>query len=359
MATQIRAARAKSRMAARVKLTPYESDQVAQIAAWKSQSPNPVNEILRRITLPGANLIEKVIPEAPVRAAIEQTFRLAALLASKQDIKRRAGVNDLGDLRKRPLEDCDHLAIQMGIFSQVFATAEGAITGAGGVLTTLIDIPLLFVLSLWTILRIGHCYGYPLAQPRDRHFVLGVLIAAMSGTLETKKKRLDDLHELEDLLIEETQEEIIAEEVLSFLFQLEILAGIPGIGTLSGAALNLISIRRVENTARRIFQERWLKDSGKVQSIAAAEVHARDVARGWAGALGRLAYSGCYSIGFGAALPASILAPLFSSEDNAALRGIRDGRHHATASVGGVLNRATARVPRGARARRRAARALT
>jgi hypothetical protein len=306
-----------------------------------------------------ANLLEKVIPNAPVRAAIEQAFRLAAQLARKQDIKRRAGVNDLGDLKKKLLQDCDRVAIQMGIFSQVFATAQGAITGAGGVLTTLVDIPLLFVLSLWTILKIGHCYGYTLEKPRDQHFVLGVLIAAMSGTLETKKKRLDDLHELEDLLIEDTQEEIIAEEVLSILFQLEIFEGIPAIGTLSGAALNLIAMRRVENTARRIFQERWLKDTGKVQSIAAVEVHERDVARGWAGALGRLGYSGCYCIGFGVALPASILASLFSSEDDAALRGIRDGRHHATASAGRALDRATARVSRGARARRRAAPALS
>ena len=192
-------------------------------------------------------------------------------------------------------------------------------------MTTLLDVPILFVMSLWTILRIGHCYGYALDQRRDRHFVLGVLIAAISGSLETKRQRLDDLHELESLLLEETQEDIVAEEVLSILFQLEIFGEIPGVGALSGAFLNLTFMRRVENTARRVFQERWLRDGGKVRSIAPAEAHARDLAGGWAGALGRLAYSGCYCAGFGVALPVTIVASLFSSQDNAMVRGVRDG----------------------------------
>ena len=72
-------------------------------------------------------------------------------------------------------------------------------------------------------------------------------------------KRLDELHDLEDLLITETQEEIVSEELLSVLFQLEVFGGIPAIGAISGAALNLAFMRRVNNTVRRVFQERWLQ----------------------------------------------------------------------------------------------------
>ncbi len=273
MAAQIKAARAKSRAPARVQLTAYQSDQIAQIAAWKSRPPNPLSEILDRVTLPTAKLVEKIIPDVAVRFAIERSFELAVLLAGQEEIKRRGGVNDLSDLQKKQLEDCDRLALQTGIFSQVFSTVQGAVTGTGGALTTLIDIPLLFVLSLWTILKIGHCYGYPLDQRRDRHFILGLLITAISETSELRKQRLDDLHELEELLIEETQQEILAEEIMSILFLLEVFDGIPGIGAISGAILNLSFMRRVENTARRVFQERWLKDTGKVRSIAPAPVH--------------------------------------------------------------------------------------
>jgi EcsC protein family len=329
MTTRIKKARTKSRMPARVQLTDYEADQVRQIAFWKSRPPNPVAEIFRRITLPGAKLAKKVVPDALVRTAIDQTFELAERLVGKEDATRRAGVEDLSDLHKKPLEACDRLALQTGVSSQVFATAEGAATGAGGILTTLLDIPLLFILSLRTIIKIGHCYGYPLNQRRDRHFVIGALIAALSGTLEMRRKRLDELHELEDMLIADTQEELLSEELLSILFQLEVFEGIPGIGAISGAVLNLAYMRRVDNTARRVFQERWLRDNGKVRSIAPATVHSRDLAIGWAGALRRAAYSGCYTAGFGLALPVCVLASLFGAIDNPVMQGVRDGAHDA------------------------------
>ncbi len=313
MATQIKTARAKPRAQARAKLTAYESDQIRQIAAWKSRPPNPLGEILRRVTLPGAKLLEKLIPDKLVRVAIDESFRLALGLAGQEEIKRRGGVRNLKDLQNKPLEHCDQLARQTGVFSQVLATAEGAATGAGGALTTLVDMPLLFILSLWAIVKIGHCYGFPLDQRKDRHFLLGVLIAGLSGTPATKRQRLDNLHELEDLLVEETQQDIVAEELVSVLFQLEIFDEIPGIGIISGALLNLSFMGRVERTARRVFQERWLRETGKVQSIAPAPVHARDVADGWIGALGRAAYSGLYFAGFGVALPGAVLGSLFST----------------------------------------------
>jgi hypothetical protein len=76
---------------------------------------------------------------------------------------------------------------------QVFATAQGGLTGAGEILTTLIRVPCLFILSLWTILKIGHCYGYPLDELRNRYFALELLIAAISATPEAKKRWLDGL----------------------------------------------------------------------------------------------------------------------------------------------------------------------
>ncbi len=307
MAAQIKASRVKPRSPAQVRMTSYESDQVSQIAAWKSRAPGPIAEFSRKITQPGAKLIERIIPEAFVRIPIEQSFRLAVKLARKDNVKRRANVQDLGELRSKPLEVCDRLAQETGVFSQVFATVQGAATGAGGVFTTLVDIPLLFILSIWTILRIGHCYGYSLDRKRDQQYVLGVMIAAVSGTLATKRHRLDRLHEVEDWLISEMHEEVLAEELLSILFQVEVFEAIPGVGAVSGAVLNLVFMRKVEETARRVFQERRLKEAGKVQSILPAPVHERVLAAGWAGALHRVAYTGCYYATLGVTLPAYLV----------------------------------------------------
>src|SRR5262249_35919415 len=116
-------------------LTAYEAEQVRQIAAWKSQPPNPLSELWKLITLPGAKLVEKVIPDTVVRAAIEKSYDVSEILAAAEDIKRQAGVTDLSELREKPLEECDRLAKQVGLAAQALAVAEGAATGAGGVLT--------------------------------------------------------------------------------------------------------------------------------------------------------------------------------------------------------------------------------
>jgi hypothetical protein len=310
------------------------------IAAWKSKPPNAYAELFKRLTLAGAQLVEKVIPDRLVRVAIERSYDMAELLAGREDTIQQSGVKNLSELRKRPLEVCDGLAARTSVGSQVWATVEGGATGFGGVLTTLLDIPLLFILSLRTILKIGHCYGYPLGARKDRHFVLGVLIAAVSDSLETRRQRLSTLHELEDLLIQEAQEEIVAEEVLSFLFQLEIFEDIPGIGAISGALLNLAFMRRVDVTARRVFQERWLRDNGKVHVIAPAVVHERQVATGWAGAFGRAAHSGCYCLGFGVALPVYLVTSLLPSVDTPLTQGLRDGADAARTRVDHMLERA-------------------
>ena len=243
-------------------------------------------------------------------------------------------------MRGKPLEECDRLANRVGTGSQAVSVIEGAATGVGGPLTTLIDIPLLFVLSLRTILKIGHCFGYPLDRPRDRRYVLAVLLAAMSGSLTTRQERLGRLRDIEDWLGEEVELDVVAEEIASFLFQLEAFGDVPGVGVASGALLNLWLIRRVDATARRVFQERWLRDNGKLDWVEPAEATDRSLAPGWSGALTRAAYSGFYYIGFGVALPAWFVSSWFRPLDNPLTRGGRDGASAARDGVDQLLKRA-------------------
>jgi hypothetical protein len=329
----------KARNTHRSELTPYEADQVRRIAAWKSEPPNPVSELWKRITLPVARRIEKIIPERVVRAAIMKAYDASEVLAARGDIRRRAGVRDIAELQHRPLEDCDRLAIGVGAEAEAVAAVEGALTGAGGILTTFLDVPLLFVVGLAAIRRIGHCYGYPLEHHKDRHFVLGVMIAALADSLAVRRERIHQLRELEELLIEETQEDILTEEALSFLFQLEVFEGVPGVGTISGGVLNWLFMQRIEETARMVFQARWLRDKGKIDHVEPVKVHARLLARGWAGTLNRLAYSGCYSLGFGASLPLYAVASLFRTTDSALPRGLHDGAAAAARSVDQLVTR--------------------
>ncbi len=300
----------------RAKLTAYEAAQVQEIAVWKSKGPNLLSELVKGMTMPGAKLVEKVLPDNLVSAAIDKAYAASEFLSGQEAVLRQAGISSLKELWTKPLEDCDRLAFRVSVESQVLGTVEGAATGAGGVFTTLLDVPVLIILSLRTILKIGHCYGYSLDHKQNQRFVLGVLIAATSGSLEIKRRRLEQLREIEVLLIEEIQQEIVAEEALSLLFQLEIFEEIPGVGAISGALLNLAFLRRVDQTARRVFQERWLRQNAKVHTILPAPIHDRHLAGGWVGTLGRALYSSSYALSFVVAVPAWILVGIVSPTAN-------------------------------------------
>ena len=237
-------------------LTAYEKQQVAEIAVWKSKPINPVAEAWNMVVLQAAKAVTFLVPDVLVRSAIELSYSAAHKLAPPQSIARQAGVKDVRELRKSPLEKCDRLTHRVSFAARTLAAAEGAATGAGGAATTLIDVPLLFASALRTIIRIGQCYGYPGGEPRDRYFNLGVLTIATAGSVATRLQRLDQLKDLEELLVEETQVDMIRSELLSFIFQLEVFEEIPGIGIASGALLNLSFMHRVDVTVRRVFQER-------------------------------------------------------------------------------------------------------
>ena len=193
--------------------------------------------------------------------------------------------------------------------------------------TTLFDVPILIVLALRTIRKIGHCYGYTLADEQGRKFSLGILSIAMSGSLDVRRQRLDRLRDLEDQVGEETEQEICMQEALSLICQLELFEEVPGAGAVSGAVLNLLFMRRVVVAARRVFQERWLRDNGLVREIQPVDAPARALAGGLAGALGRAAYAGVYWAGFGLALPAAVAATVFAPRRRPLLTPRRMAEH--------------------------------
>lgn len=318
-------------------LTPYEADQVEEIAAWKGEHPAVVAELFRAVTQPIADLAERVIPDSVARQAIHAMYNAAEATAWRRDIAQRAGVSDVTELREKPLEECDRLALEVGRSAERVAAVEGMLTGAGGVLTTLLDVPLLFGVALRTIIRIGHCYGYPLERKTDRAYVLGILVAALANTRERKQHLLVRLREIEELLLEEAQENLVTEEAASFLFQLEIFEEIPGVGAISGALLNYGTLHRVERAARHVFQERWLHDQGKLVHIAPQVDERRLPATGdWAGVLGRAAYHGSYCVGFGAAFAFYATASLVPRQ-SALARGVKDGAVAASEGVSRVF----------------------
>ena len=250
-----------------------------------------------------------------------------------KQISSCAGIDDITEMHDRPMEDCDRMAQQTGLIALSIAAAEGAATGAGGLWTTLLDVPLAIMVALRTIRKIGHCYGYSLEDVEGRKLVLGILSISLSGSLDLRRQRLRRLRDLEEMVAEQTEEEIFVQEIVQFAFQLEIFEEVPGLGAISGALLNAEFMHRVGVTARRVFQEHWLRDNGKVQVIEPAAAPDRALATGLSGALGRAVYSGMYYVGFGAALPVYVAGAVFGPMSGTVARGLREGAAAATESA--------------------------
>ena len=284
-------------------LAAYESVQVAKIAAWKASHPNAFGELFRRVTQPLAHIVEMVIPDRFALVAIEAAYKASELSATAADVEVQAGVPDLGDLRHKPLEVCDGLAQRVGTVAQMVGAVEGAVTGAGGIWTTVLDIPLLFGLCLRTIIKIGHCYGYPLDRPTDKAWVLGAFAVALSGSKEKRTDMIARLRDVEDLVLEETQEQVVTEELAALVTQIEIFEEIPVFAAATGALLNLAVVHRTASSARRLFQERWLRDNGKVEVIAPAGGAEEPSSHGWRGAVARAGYATVYGVSFSAVFP--------------------------------------------------------
>lgn len=169
--------------------------------------------------------------------------------------------------------------------AQSLAAVEGALIGAGGVWTTLLDVPLLFTLCLRTIIQTGHCYGYPLDRPTDKAWVLGALAVALFDSSEQRSSLLGRLRDVEELLIDDVQEDILVQETASLLTQVEIFEDIPVFGAATSALLNLAVANRTDVTARHLFQERWLRDNGKIDVVAPqSDSHGILSRSGWSGA---------------------------------------------------------------------------
>jgi len=83
-----------------------------------------------------------------------------------------------------------------------------------------------------------------------------------------------------------------------------VIGSVPILGNLASLVLDYAFMRRVDDSARRVFQERWLRRRGKVSVIPPAEVSTRSQSLSviWE-ATREILYLGSYGVGFVATLP--------------------------------------------------------
>ncbi len=329
-------------------LNDHEAEQVRAIALWKSERPSRLLESYRVLTRPLSRLAAKVVPRSLAKEALDRLEALAEFRDPAADIVEAAGVSALPDLLDRPLEECDRLALMVSVRSEHRALVEGMVPAAigvalpmgGGAAAAVADIPVLLEAAVRATRRVGHCYGFPLVGEADRRFVVAVLeLANHEGPIGEVEERLglwaeggppaskDDGSEASSAIGEAVVDDLPIE-------------AIPIVGDVANLVMDYAFVRRVDATARRVFQERWLRANGKVESIApASESRRRSSVEGLVAVSSEVAYAGAYGVAFGVIFPATLAALAVESvAPEVVLRGFRDGASAATRDSKGFLD---------------------
>lgn len=266
------------------KLSEYEKRQVKAIQAWKNAKPSIINNATRVITMPVVWIIQKTIPQPAIRGALDFSNWAAAGIAFKRDIRRKANVKNIAELKTMGLELSDKIADSIQNWAISVAAVEGGVAGVTGIVGLTVDIPAIITHSLRTIHKIGLCYGYECTDELDKNFVLSVLSTSASSSMKDKILAVKSLRQIQVTITRQTWKAIaekaatkkisaeggiiavkkLARQLGINITKRKALQAIPFIGAGVGASANAWYIKDVGWTARRAFQERWLIDNGKL-----------------------------------------------------------------------------------------------
>lgn len=267
----------------------YEKRQARDIIKWKKEEPGVISKVFGVVVYPLAWLVDKVVPRAAVRAALDFVSSAGGWLADTKDIMREGGVSEIVQLRSKNLKMSDDMADEVHNWAIGFATVEGAATGAFGILAAPIDVPAIMTIATRTIHKIGLCYGYE--TKKDKDFVLGILAASGANEMTEKVAALAVLRSVEVTIAKQTWKRIaqiaaerqvskeagiiaiknLAKQIGINLTKRKALAAIPFIGAAVGGSVNGWYVKEVGWAARRAFQERWLVDNQRDVAIELIE----------------------------------------------------------------------------------------
>jgi hypothetical protein len=313
-------------------LTEYEERAVSEIGHWKAETPSRVARAFQVIRKPLYDVTGRVVSGSSVRSLCARVESLVDPQAGRDEIARAAGVGAVEELAHHSLEECDQLAQDVSVRAQRRAIIESTAVGATGIVGAALYIPVLLGAAIRAIRRIGHCYGYPLSTDRDRHYVMGVLELA---TAEEPEVRQSIRARLYFLMHDPTMAPLELLGVRRALAEDLLIEALPVLGEVAAVVLDYSFMRRVDDAARRVFQERWLRRRGKVLVIPPAEVGlpSQSLSVVWE-ATREVLYLGSFGLGFVVTLPVAAAAMVLKrSLPEPAIRGATDGARDAVASV--------------------------
>ncbi|MUT68117.1 EcsC family protein [Paenibacillus sp. NEAU-GSW1] len=239
----------------------YEQIVIQEIYIWERRLLKPPGFIERTSKTIGTK-INNIIPQK-MHDAITATIKSIV-----QTALFGAEYTPLRPVQTLPLELADQDAKRLMSLYQKIATAEGAGTGAGGIVLNLVDFPALIAIKMKFLFELAHQYGYDTKRFSERVFILNVFQLAFSSNDKRTKlldtmKRWDAEMELWSSDAEYSKHidwETFQKEYRDAIDFRKMLQMVPGIGAVAGAWANYTILEELGETACNAYRLRRLND---------------------------------------------------------------------------------------------------
>lgn len=236
--------------------TGYKDHVVLAVDAWTARirkEPYYSTQLARRFQ----KKVNSIIPEK-IHAAFT-----AAIKNMIEGVCFGIGYTSMDPITGVPFDEAERKAGDRIAFYAKTAAAEGAITGAGGLLLGLADFPLWLTLKMKMLFEVAAIYGYDATDYRERVFLLRIFELTFSG-YDRKTQVLDIIsnwdseraHMPDD--VRSFDWRTFQQEYRDYIDVAKLLQLVPGIGAAVGTVVNYRLTNKLGETAKNAYRLRWL-----------------------------------------------------------------------------------------------------
>ena len=237
-------------------MTLYEKQILSELDAWQRRMQKPPS-YSSQLAKQFQNKINKAIPEKihkGITLAIRQMTRAVFF---------GAGFTTRTPVKPATLESCEQKVLQRIRFYRNTAAAEGAVTGAGGILLGLADFPIWLTLKMKMLFEIATLYGYDTSRYQERIYMLHIFELCFSSPMHRNRiySILADWRRHEQTLprdISDFDWRTFQQEYRDYLDIAKLLQLVPVIGAAVGAVVNHRLTTKLGKTAMNAYRMRWL-----------------------------------------------------------------------------------------------------
>ncbi|ANE45770.1 ecsC [Paenibacillus swuensis] len=240
----------------------YEDQVREEVSLWAKKlfkQPGMLEQASKKLGMKVNSLIPQKAHDA-ITAAV-RTIVKTTLFGAEYTPKRKVTFTTL--------EEADRQAKDAISLYRKIAAAEGAGTGAGGILMNVVDFPALIAIKMKFLFELSHIYGYSTTPFSERIFILSVFQLAYSGPTERqrmfqrirnweteKQQWSSDVNYHKNMDWETFQKEY--RDAIDFRKMLQM---IPGIGAVAGAWANYNILEELGETAMNSYRLRRLAEA--------------------------------------------------------------------------------------------------